>query len=224
MAWKMADDRVLERLKQLIDMGTELLRRKQISSFDGYEFVEPEAANELAMSAGMIIATAFGEGSIHYAHAKECATNPEPFAQAQKLVAILRSARSDWEGGYYKDVKALAGAEVGADLLDQASVLADGKYNHAAVVLAGATLEQHLRGMCTARGISTLTDKGKRKTMEPLNEDLRKHNPPPFDAYWAKRITAWGDLRSTAAHGDPFDETQTKPFIEQITDFCARFK
>jgi hypothetical protein len=221
----MADDRVLTRFEELVKRG-ELVLRKPRSSENHVDNLQE--AVEWSTNVRQIVRTAFGDESEHYRALTSKPNNAggeDYLPNVQSVLGNLKAALSDWVGGYHESVKALARVEAGADLLTQAEELEKSDYHRAAAVLAGATLEEHLRGMCTSRGIDVMTADGKkRKTLEPLNQDLHKHPSAPYDLYWGKKVTAWGDYRNKAAHGEPFDETQTKRFIEDITEFCARFK
>ena len=116
------------------------------------------------------------------------------------LSARLAAIREDFESGFLDDPWSVAAAEVAADYLTQAEVLISEAYHVPAAVLAGAVLEDALRKLCVQHGIPTESPKGKRKSIDPMNSDLKKAGV--YRRTTSKHITAWAGLRNDAAHGD----------------------
>jgi hypothetical protein len=91
-------------------------------------------------------------------------------------------------------------------------------------VIAGSTLEAHLRQLCVKHGIDTtaITSDGKvrAKKASQLNQDLGKAIYSSFDQ---KQINAWQDLRNDAAHGNygSYSDKQVEQFIDWLSDFIA---
>ncbi|NIA15063.1 MAG: DUF4145 domain-containing protein, partial [Nitrospiraceae bacterium] len=102
--------------------------------------------------------------------------------------------------GLFDDVRLMVRAEIAGDYMAQAELLHGEGYHVPAAVLAGAVLEDALRKLCEREEIPIETDKGKRKTINPMNTDLAKKNV--YNAAKAQEILAWAALRNNAAHGD----------------------
>ena len=75
-------------------------------------------------------------------------------------------------------------------------------YKDAAAVLAGSTLEVHMRKLCDKHNVKT-TSTGKSKNAETLNMELAKAGA--YTKLDQKNLTAWLGLRNNAAHGK-YDE------------------
>ncbi|WP_437712438.1 hypothetical protein WMF45_43145 [Sorangium sp. So ce448] len=106
-----------------------------------------------------------------------------------------------------------------------ATYLCQEGFKDAAASLAGGTLEIHLRRLCHKHGIDvshTTADGGTRpKKSSQLNQELGKVAYSMFDQ---KQVTAWLDLRNSAAHGKYTDYTaqQAMQFIDWLKDFMTR--
>ena len=95
----------------------------------------------------------------------------------------------------------------------------------AAAVIAGGTLEAHLRQLCAKHGIDVevSTSKGIRpKRADTMNADLAKESV--YSKLDQKNVTAWLDLRNKAAHGKytEYAESQVSIFVTALRDFINR--
>ena len=76
-------------------------------------------------------------------------------------------------------------------------------YKDPAAVLAGSTLEVHLRELCVSNNIDTdvLNSKGATisKKADVMNSDLTKAGI--YSSAYQKQVSAWLGLRNSAAHG-----------------------
>ena len=61
------------------------------------------------------------------------------------LTGVLRGLRADVEGGYMQTLEQLVHAALFSDFLEMADELCRSGYKDAAAVIAGSTLEEHLR-------------------------------------------------------------------------------
>jgi len=131
-----------------------------------------------------------------------------------ELVATMKAAREDYEGGYLFNTRSLVKAEVLDDALEQASELLDAGHKDPACVVAGIALEVALKDMCGRNSIPI----GK---LDRMNADLRKAGA--YNTAEQKQVTAWADLRNRAAHGewDKYSKGQVEGFIEGVTRFIA---
>lgn len=179
-------------------------------------FVDSELANQWFTSSQNVLQRAFGPSSSHYVNFSEIPGNQGlSFSPVRRGQGILRAALEDFEGGYLFDMRRLVEAEVFADFLDQAEELLDAGYRGPAAVVAGCVLEDGLRKLCSANGV-TISDKPK---LDRMNADLAKAGV--YNKLVLKRITAIADVRNNAAHGkwDEFDADDVKEMINWIAKF-----
>lgn len=141
------------------------------------------------------------------------------------LIGVLRSLRSDIEAGYTKSYTELIHGELFADFLDMSQHLLDESYKDAAAVIAGSSLEAHLRQLCQKVGIDTEANTAagtSPKKADRLNSDLAGANV--YSKLDQKNVTAWLDLRNKAAHGHygQYDKAQVALLILGVRDFIIR--
>lgn len=150
---------------------------------------------------------------------------PETGNVGVKLIAyagIVRALRADYGAGYMRSVTELIHAEVFADFVEMADELHRSGYKDAAAVIAGSTLEEHLRKLAVAAGVAVEKQDGTAKKADTLNADLKKANV--YTGLEQKSVTAWLDLRNKAAHGryDEYDAGQVAGLIRDIRGFMIR--
>ena len=88
---------------------------------------------------------------------------------------MLESLRADASLGYLQSQRELIHGELFGDFLEMAEHLLDEGYKDAATVIAGSSLEPHLRQLCQKSGIPTETKSGggvTPKRADRLNADL----------------------------------------------------
>ena len=136
-------------------------------------------------------------------------------------VGIARALLSDIRNGYLKSVEELLHGDVFGDYLEMASHLLKSGYKDAAAVLAGGTLEVHIRKLCDKHSISTMGDGKPRKT-EDLSVDLVKQGV--YAKQDQKSVTMWLGLRNYAAHGhySEYAEEQVELFLQGVQYFITR--
>jgi len=135
------------------------------------------------------------------------------------LVGRLTAIRDDFRDGFLDDPACFIRAEVAGDYLSQAETLWEQGYYVPAAVLAGAVLEDTLRKLCEDRETPLETDKGGRKTIDPLNTDLAKCDI--YSSVKAQEIRGWAAVRNAAAHGriGDVDPDAVKRMLEGIHSF-----
>jgi len=121
--------------------------------------------------------------------------------QFEKMLAILRAVKSDYESGFLNDLPVLIRAEVSGNYMAQAEALLAESYHVPAAVLAGAVLEDALRKLCDEKGIATTKPSGERRGINAMNDDLATRGQV-YNAAKAHEIRAWADIRNDCAHGD----------------------
>jgi hypothetical protein len=145
--------------------------------------------------------------------------------QADRVVGIVRGLKGELDDGYLTSFPELVRGELFDNLIDMAEHLLQEGYKDAAAVIAGASLESHLRQLSLKYGIPiTLTahdGKTKGKKADQLNNELGKKAYSLLDQ---KQITAWLDLRNSAAHGQysNYSDVQVAQLIDWVRDFLEK--
>lgn len=103
--------------------------------------------------------------------------------------------------------------------------LLDEGFKDASAVIAGSSLEAHLRQLAIKNNISIdliVNGKTTRKKAERLNSDLVTNNI--YSKLDLKNVTAWLDLRNKAAHDhyNEYDKDQVALMIDGIRNFISR--
>jgi hypothetical protein len=134
----------------------------------------------------------------------------------------FRAIRADVEAGYTQTLEELVHADVFSDLLEMAAELQRSGYKDAAAVIAGSTLEEHLRKLAAKHAVSIEKPGGGPKKADTLNADLAGSGA--YNKLEQKNVTAWLDLRNSAAHGkyDDYDHKQVAGLVQSIGDFMVR--
>lgn len=137
-------------------------------------------------------------------------------------VAVARALLFDIRGGYLESFEQIIRGDLFADYLEMAVHLEENGYKDPAAVLAGSTLEAHLRKLCDRHEIVSVSDGGKPKKADTLNADLQKAGV--YNKLDQKNITAWLDIRNKSAHGkyDEYTREQVRILIDSVRDFINR--
>lgn len=176
-------------------------------------------------SAGLsFLANLYGERHPYYADFHERVTEPKS-GHAEIGVGILKAVKGELSGGWLVTTRGLISAEIFADFLEMAEYLLAEQYKDAAAVIAGSSLEEHLRQLACKHGISIIRLKGAEtvpKTADTLNAELAVAGA--YTKLDQKSVTAWLDLRNKAAHGKytEYDAKQVNLMLEGIRQFISR--
>lgn len=138
-----------------------------------------------------------------------------------RLAGILRALRADVQAGYMRTVEEIVHAGVFADFIEMAEDLVGKGYKDASAVIAGSTLEEHLRKLAGKHSITTERS-GRPVKADTLNAALVKAGA--YNKLVQKQVTAWLDLRNKAAHGhyDEYDRAQVEAMIRDVRSFIER--
>jgi hypothetical protein len=141
------------------------------------------------------------------------------------ILGVVKSLLHNIKNGYLQSLKDLIHSELFSDYLEMSTHLLEEGYKDAAAVIAGSTLENHIRELCNKNGISTSisTAKGiQNKKADQMNSDLAGANT--YNKLDQKNVTAWLDLRNKAAHGkySEYTKEQVELLIQGIRDFITR--
>jgi hypothetical protein len=126
-----------------------------------------------------------------------------------QLWSLLEATAEDVSDGWDYDPVAAGRVQAEEGLLDVAQGLLLSSPLAAAMV-AGAVLENHLRSLCTTRGLIP-KDRG----ISSANDKLKG---PVYEKVQWREIQVWGDLRNAADHHDltQFDEAKVPGMIAGI--------
>lgn len=144
--------------------------------------------------------------------------------KADLVVGIVRALKGELEDGYLNSFPELVRGELFKNFIDMAEHLLDEGFKDAAAVIAGSSLESHLRRLCIKHFIPvqrTANGATIHKKAEALNQELGKTAYSLFDQ---KQITTWLHLRNDAAHGNysNYSEDQVARLIEWVRDFIVK--
>ena len=164
------------RLAQIDKVLGEIGQRLKPGSYNDTRFVGTYTqAREDAVRARAVIERLTSPGSTYRDQANEIGAQKVP--QDHKvldLVGVLRALRKDLDDGYTRTIEELIHADVFADFLEMASELVDKNYKDPAAVIAGSTLEEHLRSLAGRSGVAVESEDGKPRKADTLNADLVK--------------------------------------------------
>lgn len=145
--------------------------------------------------------------------------------KAELLIGLIDGLLDDLDHGFIDSISNLVCGAIFQDYLEMAQHLLNEGYKDAAAVIAGSTLENHLKQLCIKHDIS-INFTAKDGSIQPkkssiINQELGKN---VYSLYDQKQITAWLDLRNNAAHGiyESFTHEQVQLLIDGLRDFISR--
>ena len=143
-----------------------------------------------------------------------------------KVMGVVTALQADLKAGYFETASELLHSEVFGDFLEMGDHLLENGYKDAAAVVAGSTLEAHLRQLCQKFGVEIEALDG-RGTLRPKKADRMNSDLASASAYSKldqKNVIAWLDLRNKAAHGkyDEYDLKQVALLTQSVRDFISR--
>lgn len=146
---------------------------------------------------------------------------PALHLHTSSIIGIVQALRDDLNAGYIQSVSEIIHAKVFSDFIEMAEHLVTNGYKDAAAVIAGSTLESHLKKLATKNSLPIELN-AKPIKAEQLNQDLGKAKV--YLMTDQKSITAWLDLRNNAAHGKyaEYSIEQVKLLIIGIQSFISR--
>lgn len=223
------DKLITQEIEALVAIGEKLVADAAVSP-NGLGHDRVQELMSITARGGQQITRLYGSDS-HYFQMFNNATQTQSFhimhsnwyLHVSDVVGILKAVEHDIKSGLLSDFRSLIQAEIFADILEMAEHLHREGYKDAAAVLLGAVLEDSLRKVADANGVSTLNSKGKPLTIDPLNAMLAKQGV--YNALVQKQITSWANLRNDAAHGHfgKYDADQVQQMLLFVQKFCADY-
>ena len=187
--------------------------------YDDGSDMKPIVIRELQTRCIAAIERASGKSSVYSQQVAACVDTANfPFEHLANIVGVAKSLLSDLRNGYLRSLEEIIHADVFADYLEMADHLVESGYKDAAAVLAGSTLEAHIRNLSVKHSLSVDTS-GK---ADALNVELVKNGA--YNKLEQKNVTAWLGLRNSAAHGkyDEYDDRQVSLLIASVREFISR--
>lgn len=189
---------------------------------DASDAISGTHAQRLLTRAIAAIERATGKNSVYYEQAiGEFNKKGNAHLRLASIIGIVDAARVDIEAGYLQSFEQLIHSEIFADYLEMAGHLIETGYKDAAAVIAGSTLEAHLKQLCEKYEVD-IENGGKPKKADALNAELVKASA--YSKLDQKNVTAWLGLRNNAAHGSygEYDIQQVRLFLAGIQAFITR--
>ena len=215
-----ADD-FKEQLQALIEEYSSAIEKSKYS--DASDVLSHSQAVDLKTRFVAAIDRISGRSSVYFEQVVETneGAKDSPHYCLKELSGVARSLLHDIENGYLASAREILLGDVFSDYLEMASHLCSVGYKDAAAVVAGSTLEVHLRALCERNGVETRR-RGKPKRADAMNADLAKVGA--FTKLDQKNVSAWLGLRNSAAHGkyEDYGKPQVALLIDGIRDFVTR--
>jgi hypothetical protein len=141
-----------------------------------------------------------------------------------RLAGLLTGLRRDFEAGRLRSLEEQINGAIFDDFLGEAERLQREKRLLPATVIAGVTLEEHIRKLADKNSIQALRPDGEPKKASTLNDELAKAGV--YGKPDQSQVLSWLQLRNEAAHGDPAFLARTGPeiglMISGIRGFLAK--
>lgn len=214
---------------QIQSILTDFLVVKSRSQYSDLSDMDDEIVSELITKSKAAVARISGLNSEYYKDIVSVLQKNHllPGTKLMNIAGSLKALKDDLDNGYLKSLSELIHADVFSDYLEMAKYLLDEGYHNPAAVVAGTTLESHLKELCKKRDIKIeiLNQKGKivSKKADLMNSDLAKVECYP--STYQKQITAWLDLRNSAAHGkyENYTVEEVRLMISGLRNFLLTY-
>jgi hypothetical protein len=213
-------DNLIQQIDEALDYASSSLvneEGKYMASKSSYETFITMALAAIRRSTGN--ASAYSEQADHVVRTKFEDMRTDWSYITGTLVGVLNAVREAINSGYLDRATDIIHASVFADFLQH---LLDQGYKDASAVIAGSSLEAHLRHLCDTHGLESVTQDGTPKKADRMNAELAKADA--YQVVHQKNITAWLGLRNKAAHGEyeKYTSGMVADLISGIRHFITR--
>jgi hypothetical protein len=211
-------EKFITRLTELIEEGKHILATKRAPS-PGHmtsSFVSAEPFHEWKAGALSFLHLVFGEASTHFQVFKSGCVNAK-YPDAVEGQGVLLAAKRDLEGGFVGKLETLVAADIFNDFIEMAEHLIELGYKDPAASLVGAVLEDGLRKIAKAHGVTLKT----KEDIASLNAKLA--DVQVYNRLTQKRVQVWNDIRNNADHGlfSEYDIALIKEMAVGVASFLA---
>lgn len=226
---EVVDQRMSTRVDSLIAKGEQLAQTVSPLPSNYIGFEDPVSTDLYSewRSQSVAFLTNLAGADHPYVEAFDEGCKTSGISSTRRGLGVLRAVRSDLRDGLLSPLRELLHASLFDDFLAMAEHLVkDGGYKDAAAVLAGSTLEEHLRKLCDKHAIPTEMTKPNGRT-EPkkaavMNDEL-KSGGHVSQIDW-RAAQGWLDIRNDAAHSQygNYVQDQIVAMIDGIRGFIDR--
>jgi hypothetical protein len=213
-------DKLIQDLKTKIDACGKVIRSSQYNDLSSISN-ETQFLHLAGLRAAIVRVA--GAGSTYDQQAEAAQKSKDYMGKnLRKIHGIAQCCLADAQAGVLAQARELIHAETFADFLEMATHLLDEGYKDAAAVIAGSSLEMHLRNLARKNAIAVENDDGRPLKADRVNAELAKAEV--YGKLDQKNITAWLDLRNKAAHGlyGEYSKEQVSLLCSAIGDFVTR--
>lgn len=213
-------DIFIKQLESVINEYTKHIEQSQYD--DGSDVISEALVRQLQTRAIAAIERTSGKSSVYYERANAVfQENDHIYNKLAGVVGVTESLLIDVKSGYLQSFEELIHANLFGDFLEMSEHLLSTGYKDAAAVMAGSTLEAHLKQLASKFSVAVKVSDRPKKA-DAINSDLAKVNA--YTKLDQKNITAWLGLRNQAAHGNysEYDKQQVNLLISSIRDFITR--
>ena len=214
----LADEKVLERLEELITKGDQVLatHRPNPPGVIGFSTLAPGAFTEWRTQSLSFLMNLLGEGHV-YVQSFRDGVDSGRLSEVHAGQGILRAVAEDVRLGFLADVRSLISADVFADFLDMADHLLEAGYQHSAASLSGAVLENGLRQIATKGGLSVRT----RDDLSALNSKCA--GAGIYNRLVQRKVQVWVGIRNHADHGEfsEYTEADVREMVSGVRNFLG---
>ena len=213
-------DIFIKQLEIIVDEYAKYIEQSRYD--DGSDVISNTLVRQLQTRAVAAIERTSGRNSVYFEKANAIfQENDNNYNKLAGVVGVAESLLIDVKSGYLKTFEELIHADVFGDFLEMSEHLVSNGYKDAAAVMAGSTLEAHLKQLANKFSVAVEIS-GRPKKSDVINSDLVKSNA--YTKLDQKNITAWLGLRNQAAHGNysEYDKQQVNLLISSIRDFITR--
>jgi len=157
-----------------------------------------------------------------YARAADQQRDQPGHVKVVELRAIVAALMADIQAGWLESVIELVHADTHNDFLEMAEELLSKGYKDAAAVIAGTSLEVHLRALSNKYGVAVQAANGSPKKADTVNADLKKAGA--YGDLEHKQVTSWLAIRNSAAHGQysVYTQSDVRHLIAGIRGFTIK--
>ncbi|MDD4082190.1 MAG: hypothetical protein PHD05_02265 [Sphaerochaetaceae bacterium] len=212
----------LEQLNDVLTSYAELKKKNPYYDYSNY----PEEVTSLIIKSKAVINRITGNNSDFSDEVKRALEKKELDGfKLKHIIGTVTALKDSLEKDYLKGLGEIIHSEIFTDFLEMSEYLLSEGYKDASAVIAGSTLEEHLRKICIKNNILLTYQNNKGdsifKKADSLNSELG--NLSIYTKSIQKQITAWLDIRNNAAHGkySEYTSEQVKLMIEGINNFIA---
>jgi hypothetical protein len=167
-------------------------------------WVEAGLAAEFRAAGSALLEDIFGTDNRFYVDFLSYTSNVRNVYGFDQAAAVVKVVEELINREWLESTKGLLAAEVFADFLEMSQHLWEERYKDAAAVIAGSSLEAHLKRLSVKANVplTMMEAKGvvQARKADTLNADLVKAGV--YDKNEQKQVTAWLGVRNEAAHGN----------------------